>query len=730
MELYVALSIISIVIALTLIVQIRKRFSEKNSYMYFTWVMFAAVLWTFFAMLEVVCVTQEFKIVFSKLSYIGIVSVPVLWLFFSYEYAGKENKLKQPWTIYLWVIPSITLLLVMTNEWHGLIWTKIYKEVQTEAMVVLRYERGVAFAVNALYGYALTTVGIIHIFITLQKTKTLKDHFIVILGATAPLVGNGLYLTRNLHFDYAPAAFAFMCICFAWAIISGFFDKKMAIAETIYNHLDEAIILMNEKHCIVGMNPCARKIFNLKDTEVIFSAESILPFGEKLKVALTQQKDSFFEVCLAQEGVSKWFLVHHYMIGNHSRYSGWIISMVDITEKKCYVEELEKGKIAAEAANIAKSQFLANISHEIRTPLNGMMGFTELLSYTDLTKEQGDYIHEINQASQLLLQLVNEVLDFSKIEADKMDLESITFSLLELADQVIALATPGALKKKLLVFYTIEESVCHQLKGDPIRLKQVLNNLIGNGVKFTEKGQVKLAISLLKDTQKDVLLQFEVSDTGIGIDEKDKNKLFEVFTQADSSTTRKYGGTGLGLAISKKIIELMGGEIWVESEIGRGARFIFNVPFEKQQNSQMEEKRSLLNGDIKDQEVVDRKPYHILLAEDTAANRKLTLIMLGKLGYTCDSVVNGQEAVAACNTQPFDLILMDCQMPVMDGYLAAHCIRTSENCNRKTPIIAMTANVLEKDLERCLEVGMEEHISKPITQQKLRAITQKYLKSY
>ncbi|KAB3527130.1 histidine kinase N-terminal 7TM domain-containing protein [Alkaliphilus serpentinus] len=723
MGIYVSLSIVSIVVALALVWQIRVRFSERGSYKNFTLIMLAVAFWTLVAMLEVISLNSAIKIQFSKLGYFGAVSVPVLFLFFSYEYEGKDYLLKRRWMSFFWIIPTITLALVMTNELHGLIWNEIYTQHQSGKLLILHYGRGHWYLVNTLYGYTLCVIGVIRIIITLKRSKGLKDHYIVILGILAPLVGNVLYQTRMVHFDYAPPTFAFMCICFAWAIISGFFEKKMAVAETIYEHLEEAIFLIDKNEKIISMNPYAAKVFKMKYSGEVIAAKGFFPFWGSLEGNLKKNMDELFEVSLDKTGETKWFSVHISSIGNNTKYPGWIVSMFDVTDKKLYQEELEKERTAAETANVAKSHFLANISHEIRTPLNGIMGFTEILAGTNLNQEQTEYLKEIKNASHTLYHLVNEVLDFSKIEAGKMELEKIDFSLSELVLSAVSLVKHDVKKKGVHLSSNIEVGICDNVKGDFIRLKQVLNNLVGNAVKFTEKGEVHLAVIKLQENDKDISLRFEVADTGVGISADAQKKLFEVFTQADNSTTRKYGGTGLGLSIAKRIIELMGGKIFVESEEGKGSRFSFEVELERSQKDTIATRESV---DCIEEEIAAAANRRILLVEDIESNRKLASIILNRLGYTCDIAVNGKEAVEACSQRKFDLILMDCQMPVMDGYSATGCIRSQASLNNNTPIVAMTANALVGDREKCLAVGMDDFITKPINKDQLKSVIEKW----
>lgn len=722
---YIALSSISILIALGLGWQIQRRFSEKGSFKNFKWVMLAVAFWTLMAMLEVIVNGELTKILISKLSYIGIVSVPVFWLFFSYEYGEEDHVLQQKRMFLFWIIPVVTVMLVMTNEFHGLVWKSIYPDSQNPQHFILYYERGIWFVANSAYCYMLILLGMIRIFKTLRKNKTLKHHSIIFLGILAPLLGNIFYLTRIVSYDYAPAAFSFMCICFAWAIISGFFEKKMAIAETIYEHLDEAVFLLDDKLNIISMNPYAEKIFKLKNIGKSIPVASLFPFWKNFKQMHSKEKEEFYEVELEMDGAPHWFSVHRYAIGHKSQYPGWIISMFDITEKKRYEKELEMGRIAAEAANVAKSQFLANMSHEIRTPLNGIIGFTELLAGTAINSEQEDYLNEIKRASYSLFYLVNDILDFSKIEAEKMHFEQVEFSLSEMIASVIALGRPEAIKKGIDIFGERHDKVHDLLIGDPTRLKQVLNNLVGNAIKFTDKGYVKLLVKIAHETHEELSLRFEVADSGIGIAPDVQNKLFEVFTQADSSTTRKYGGTGLGLAISKKIVEHLGGRIWVESEEGKGSCFIFIVPLKK---AEAKSTNTDVTGadSVSAENKTEVKTCRILLVEDIEANRKLAAILLKKLGHTCQIAVNGQEAADMCEREPFDLILMDCQMPVRDGYCATEYIRSHCKLNQETPIIAMTAHALAGDREKCIDAGMNDFITKPIDKKKLMEVLQKW----
>ena len=635
----------------------------------------------------------------------------------------------------------------------------------------------------------------------------------------------------------------------------------------IFDNSLDAIMLTAPDGKILMANPAASRMFGKTEEEIISGARDGI-------VDITDPNLQKFLKERADKGLYKGELIHKRKDG--TKFHCEIASVVfkdkdgnnrssliirDISERKQIEESLRESnqKLAlaieqVEAANKAKSEFLANMSHEIRTPMNAIMGMTGLLLDTTLDEVQMEHLDIIRRSSDALLGIINDILDFSKIEAGKMDLEILDFDLRTALDEIVALPAITAQEKGLEFVYEIDSNIPSLLQGDPGRLRQIILNIASNAVKFTDQGEVILHVSLVEETKTHTKLRFEVIDTGIGISKKDIPRLFQSFHQADASSTRKYGGTGLGLVISKKLVELMGGRIGVESIQDKGTTFWFTVIFEKQHD--MEEKALIPPVDIQDKRVLivddnktnleilqryveawglvcdaawngdmaltllnaavkSKAPYdivitdmqmphmdgkelgqrikadprlkdahmvvlssrgmrgdaaamkkigfsayltkpvrrsqlfdclvlvlsgkseikardqlitrhtitearkrnvRILIAEDNIVNQKLALRLLEKFGFRADAVANGKEAVHSLGMIPYHLVLMDVQMPVMDGLEATRVIRDPDSKvnNHNVPIIAMTAHALVGDRERCLEAGMNEYISKPI----------------
>ncbi len=830
----------------------------------------AIAVWAIGYAYEVFMPTLPAKLFWARMQYPGVGVVPAAWLLFSLQYTGHIRRITPRMVILLGIEPVLLVALAWTNEYHHLIWRKnalvLYGNLR-----LLDNLYGAAFWFHVLYGYALIVVGTYTIFRHLAQTHTIyrQQGLALMVGALFPWVGNIVYLLDVLPVRVDPTPFAFLLsgMAFYWALArGGLFDFIPIAREIILDHLDAGVVVLDLQRRVVDLNAAAQRLLGLTKGEVEgHYIGHVWPRWREFVEAASPGPTPEAELVMSGEE-TRYVRVRLTPVEEGGERRGSIMLVEDVTTRKQAEMAMQRAREAAEEMARMKSTFLANMSHEIRTPLNAIVGMSHLLADTPLSAEQEDYIRTIHTSSEALLDIINNILDFSKLEAGKVELDLRPLDLRTCIEETLDLVAPRAVQKGLELAYEMDDSVPQTILADGTRLRQVLLNLLSNAVKFTEAGEVVVAVqakTLARHNGSNgrYELHFAVRDTGIGIPPERLERIFQPFQQADASTHRRYGGTGLGLAITRHLVELMGGRIWVESEVGKGSTFHFTIVAEavpaarktylRPELPELRGRRVLVVDDnatnrrilayylerwgmkpivtpypedalthvalgeefdlaildmhmpemdgvtlaqklrrhprgrdlpiiiltsmgysrqdiarrglsvdailtkpLKpsqlynvlaeifagrhsepsslsrppttfDTGMAERYPLRILVAEDNAVNQHVILRMLEKLGYTPQIVGTGKEALLALEEDEYDLVLMDVQMPEMDGVEATRHIHERFPEERRPYVVALTAHALAGDKEKYLAAGMDAYLSKPIRVSELVEVLQK-----
>jgi PAS domain S-box-containing protein len=487
--------------------------------------------------------------------------------------------------------------------------------------------------------------------------------------------------------------------------------------EQVVNNVSDIIYRIDLKGFFTYVNSSAiqqtgfsrEELMQMKYTNLISTEYKQKAFFFFKNIFLNKVENSYFEFpLLTKKNEEIWIGQKIHLLKYDNSIIGFQVVARDITQEKIFKEQLIIAKKNAEKTAQVKSQFLANMSHEIRTPLNGIIGLNHLLEKTELSEKQRSYIHAISRSSAQLMGIINDVLDLSKIEAGKMESIKTEFDMHDLLRSVVSILEIRANEKNLILSSEIDSDVPQFVIGDEIHLNQIMYNILGNAIKFTEKGEVKLKVSLIEDFDNKKTIQFTITDSGIGIEDEVKEKIFDAFTQAESETTRKFGGTGLGLAIVKNLVLLQGGTIDVKSKLNHGSCFTIRLKY-------LEAHGNSINSKVKQEDdFLQLNGLRVLMVEDNLVNQMVTKDLLVEKGVEVLVAENGQIALDILHNEQFDIILMDMQMPVMDGFQAMQSIRDSDDQQLKhIPILALTANVIQTEINKCYEFGANDYLAKP-----------------
>jgi PAS domain S-box-containing protein len=675
----------------------------------------AVAAWALSYALEIVAPGLGAKLLFAKLSYLGVAFVPVTMLLSTRRFVGRRPPLRPGRIAALCALPLLTLVFTLTNGREGgLQWASVQ---QVEGAGVLRVVPGPWYWISATYGYALYLTALVGIVGGLANGPRLlrRQSLVLLIASIVPAAANLFYLSgisRVPYLDLTPFAFGVSTGIFAWYFRRlGFFDLVPVAREILVEEMRDGLIVLDWQGRIVDLNPAAERLLGLHTSRALGRRlEAVLPEADEIAQRLREGPGAArlsVEVARPRSGELRWLeLAAAPLRDRGRRLAGDLVVLRDVTDRVASARTLAEARDQALAADKAKSEFLANMSHEIRTPMNGIIGMTDILLDSGLNEDQRDFAGRVRAAAENLLTILNDILDFSKIEAGKLELEQRDFELRTIVEEAVELMAGTAYEKGLKIASLFGSGVPERVVGDPGRTRQVLLNLLSNAVKFTDHGEVVVRIELAFEDATSVRLRCEVRDTGIGIPEAARSHLFDPFSQVHASSTSPYGGTGLGLAIVKRLVEMQGGEVGFDSRSGDGSVFWFTLRLGR------------VDAGRDDDAPVWARSLRVLCVDDSAACRAQMAEQLASAGLAAEAAPDATQALArlrraAVEGRPFDVLVLDDTVGETDSLDFARRIRRMEDLARPSIIVLAPPGTSAADSDLHAVEGFVARVRKP-----------------
>ena len=719
---YILLPLLSSVVAAALAIALFRQL-DKAPARYAFRLMVILALWAASYALNVSATTLSLKLFFFRTATTGAAFLGVFTLALSLELLGYGAVLTRSRWALLSAIPVAAVLLAWTTGYHDL-FRYDHHLYRSGPLLLLGYENGPLFAIYIAYQNILLAAAVVLFLMGIRRGPAgfRVRYAFLLVGIVATDAAYFLNPTPVKGFQVITSILWFTAACYALAIFRHrLFEISPLARVALFDNLGDPVLVFEHQGRLVDCNRAARILLGASGSSLPDLQASVLSRFPSLPAQLAEASFTLDDCVQDRADTERYWRIKTLPVTSGERTMGCLVQLHDITSLKQGEQELTQAREVAEAASMAKSSFLANISHEIRTPINAIIGMTELTIDSPLTPEQREQLEIVQLSSRSLLAIVNDVLDYSKIEAGKATLEEIDFDLQDLVDETVSTLTLQARQKGLALEAAIAPGI-PRLRGDPAKLQQVLTNLVGNAIKFTERGGITLSVDHGADRDPgSVELSFAVVDTGVGIPPDKLDEIFDAFTQADGSISRRYGGSGLGLSIVRSLVSLMGGEVLVRSTPGKGSSFSFTVRFKPAAIQLASERPAPAAAD-------SASRARVLVAEDIDTNRVLIKRLLERRGHDVTVVNDGHAAVKALTADSYDVVLLDVQMPGMDGLETARTIRdpASAVLRHDVPIVAVTAHAMGDYRTQCRAAGMNGYLTKPIMPEQLYRTVERY----